>query len=387
MINFLKVILCPYKIEARSQREVSAVKEIIRNGIAVLELGEKEANRNEDGVDIYTYTGHFTGGVFNRLSSFLKWAIYIRKFKAKCISCYDISALTIAWASTLFLSEKNKPKLVYDSHEFELGRNSNRSKFDFFCVKMMEKFLIKKSVFSIMVNDTIADEIMRIYKLKERPLVVRSVQNYVDVDESIVNKHRDFFYQKYNIKPSDFIVMYHGVIMNGRGIETIIEAVKTLDGVKVIILGFGKQDYINTLNAMIEDAQLSTKVFFHEAVDQNELWKYVGASDVGIVAINNVCLSYYYSLPNKFFQNIQAHTPIIGVSFPEIKKMIEKYDIGIICEPDSPDSLGAAIFKLKSNNHLYSLYKVNLKKAAKELCWENEKLKLIEKYKTVFEDI
>ena len=383
ILNFLKLILCPYKIEARSQREVDVVKEIVHDGVAVCELGEKKNYRNENGIDIYTYTGHFTGGIFNRLSSFIKWAGYIRKFKAKCISCYDISALTIAWISTLFLPKKGKPYLVYDSHEFELGRNSSRSNFDFFCVKIMEKFLIKKSVFSIMVNDTIADEVVKIYNLKDRPLVIRSMQNYVEIDENVTRMYRERFCQKYNIKSSDFIVMYHGAIMNGRGIETIIEAVKSLDDVKVIILGFGKQDYINNLSAMIEEFQMKMKVFFHEAVDQSELWKYVGASDVGIVAINNICLSYYYSLPNKFFQNIQACTPIIGVDFPEIKRMIEKYNIGITCKPDSPDSLRKAIIKLKSDKNLYDLYKINLKKTSKELCWENEKVKLIEKYRTV----
>lgn len=383
-MKFLKLMLCPYRIEARSRREIEVVKDLIgAANTAVVELGDKECKTEIDGSTIYTYPMRFSGGVFARLPNFFRLAMNIRRLSAEVISCYDISALTIAWISTLFLPKKSKPYLVYDSHEFELGRNSSRSKFDFFCVKMMENFLIKKSVFSIMVNDTIADEVMRIYKLKERPIVVRNVQDYVEVDKNVIREYREMFYLKYDIKPSDFIVMYHGAIMNGRGIETIIKAVKSLDDVKVIILGFGRQDYINNLFKMVEDLQLSTKVFFHEAVDQTELWKYVGASDAGIVAINNICLSYYYSLPNKFFQNVQAHTPIIGVDFPEIKRMIEKYNIGLVCNSDSPDNLRYSILKLKDDKKLYSIFKLNLETVAKELCWEKEKIKLTNAYRGI----
>ena len=375
-------MLCPYRIEARSQREIEVVKDLIgADNIAVVELGDKESKASLNGIVIYTYPLKFSGGVFARLPKFLKLAMNIRRIRAEIISCYDISALMIAYISSLFLYKK--PKLVYDAHEFEFGRNSERSKLTAFCAVMAERFLIKRCAFSIMVNDTIADAVQKLHKLKVRPLVVRSMQNYIEVDETIVRQQRKRYNTLFHFKDDDFIVLYHGVIMNGRGIENIIKAIADTKGVKCIILGFGDDTYIRELKKMVAVNRLEEVVVFHDAVPQDELWTYVGAVDVGIVMIDNICLSYYYSLPNKFFQNVQAHTPVIGSDFPEIKRMIEKYNIGVVCKADSPEALGEAIMRLKNDKDLYNSFKRNLKIASKELCWGNEKNKLIEKYKEI----
>ena len=77
---------------------------------------------------------------------------------------------------------RKKVKLIYDSHEFELGRNVKRRKAALTLVKWWEGFLMKRCVFSIMVNDTIADEVMRIHNLKNRPIVIRSTPNLWNID-------------------------------------------------------------------------------------------------------------------------------------------------------------------------------------------------------------
>ncbi len=383
--KFIKLEPIEFINEARDMREITCVNEMGLFDVLVVAKGSSKKVLKQDFYELHTLITRpfkFVPNSINRILSVFIWAKYIRNLKADVISAHDIIALLIAYISTLFSFDK--AKLVYDSHEFELARNSKRSKFSNFFIKHTEKFLMNRCSFSIMVNDSIADEVQRIHKLKTRPVVIRSVQNYVEIDNDVIKKQRMAFNSTYNFNQDDFIILYHGFITDGRGIENLIKSIQNTFGVKCIILGFGEDFYIENLKNLILELSLEDKVFFHSAVSPDKLWKYVGAVDAGIVMIDNICLSYYYSLPNKFFQNIQAHTPIIGSNFPEIKRIIDEYEIGITCSPDSPDLLSEAIMSLKNNKEMYYIYKSNLLKASKELCWENEKKILEQAYRNIF---
>lgn len=384
MKKLVKLVPIEFINQTRDYRELQVLREIGDINIIVVAKGACNNIVEHDFYTLHTLTTRplkFIPIKLNRIVSFFLWARYIRKLKADIISCHDLICFAIGYISSLFLYKK--PKLVYDSHEFEFGRNSSRSKLASLCVLLAERFLIKRCAFSIMVNDTIADAVQELHKLKERPLVIRNMQNYVDVDETVVQQQRERYNTLFHFKKDDFIVLYHGAIMNGRGIENIIKAITDTKGIKCIILGFGEGAYIQKLKQLIAKNQLEGTVVFHDAVPQEELWKYVGAVDVGVVMIDNICLSYYYSLPNKFFQNVQAHTPVIGSDFPEIKRMIEKYNIGLVCKNESPEALRESIICLKDDKSLYNRCKKNLKIASKELCWENEKKVLIDAYKAI----
>ena len=139
-------------------------------------------------------------------------------------------------------------------------------------------------------------------------------------------------------------------------------------------------EYIEKLKQMAKELNILDRVLFHHAVHIDSLWQYVGAADVGMVTIPAVSKSYYYMLPNKFFENIQSITPIIGSDYPEIKRVIKNYDIGALVDPENIDEIVAAIEEMRTNDEVYSRLKKNLKRAKEELCWENERVVLKEAY-------
>jgi glycosyltransferase len=384
MKKFVKVVPVEFINEARDNRELQAVHEIDNINIIVVAKGAGNNVIKRNFYEFHTLTTRPVKWVpvkLNRILAFFLWARYIRALKADIISCHDIICLAIGYISTLGM--KHKVKLIYDSHEFELGLKIYEKRIRYVVVKCIEKFLMKHCVFSMMVNDSIANEVQKIHQLKKRPVVVRNIPTYKRVDENVIQQQRERYKTLFHFTEDDFIVLYHGVIMDGRGIENIIKAIADTEGVKCIVLGFGEDTYMQELKKEISANHLEERVVFHDAVPQEELWKYVGAVDVGIVVLDNICLNHYYCLPNKFFQNIQAHTPIIGSDFPELKRMIKKYNIGLVCKADSPEALRDAIIRLKNDKELYKSFKENLKIASKELCWENEKRILIDAYKAI----
>ena len=66
-------------------------------------------------------------------------------------------------------------------------------------------------------------------------------------------------------------------------------------------------------------------------------------------------------------------TPVIASDVPEMRKLIERYRIGLVCEPGNPNSLSECIRKMKDDRTFYQQCKNNMQTAKQELCWEKEK--------------
>lgn len=307
---------------------------------------------------------------------YLRLVAITRKCGADVISCHDIIALGIGYVSTLFQPKKKRPQLVYDSHEFELGRNKRRNKFERWKVKNLERFLIKRCAGSIMVNDSIAQEVKKIYNLKIAPQVVRNIANYWHIDKETCSQTRELLCADFEFETDMFMIMYHGAVMENRGIEQFIDVVSMNESIVGIILGNGDDIYVESLRKRVKEAGVNNRIQFLSAVPYEELWKYVGAVDVGIVTIPNACQSYFYALPNKLFENVQAITPIIGSDFPEIKKIVKGYDIGMVCDPEKVQELNKCIEIMRTDLKRYEQYKKNVLRAKQELCWEKEQQKL-----------
>lgn len=381
MGRILKICGNTWENASRDKRELSVYQEL-GNEVLVIAKGlpdDRGRVENVDGFKVLRYTtrplGSSVPDFINRFLSLFIWAKAAKILKPDVISGHDLlPGLLVAWMSTWFMC--NKPKLIYDSHEFELGRNTGRKrgKFRLLAISVLERFLMKRCIFSIMVNDSIADEVQKIYKLKKRPVVIRSTPSYWQVNKAACMEIRDEFVQQIKKpKVNCFFVIYHGAIVKDRGIETLIRILELNKNVCGIILGDGKEKYMESLKGLAKSLGVDERLVFHGAVSIDELWKYVGAADVSLMMIGGESKSYYMSLPNKFFESIQAETPIIASDFPEMKKMIERYGIGLTCNPRSLSDINRCVEKVRCNKDLYYKYKKNIRIAKKELCWEKEK--------------
>lgn len=170
----------------------------------------------------------------------------------------------------------------------------------------------------------------------------------------------------------DFLVMYHGAVVPGRDVERVIELVSINPNIKAVILGNSTEEYGNSLKALAQEYGVEDRVVFHKAVPLKDLWKYVGAVDVGLILARATCKNHLFSLPNKFFENIQAETPVICPNYPAMGYLVDKYQNGLTCNPESLEEINNCIEKIRTDVELYSRLKENARKAKEELCWEKE---------------
>lgn len=382
----LKICIFPWQNASRDKRELSACRELGLTPL-VMAKGEEGDWYREDEVSGFRVLRFSTRPLgtkvpapLNWVATMVCWAHCARKLQPAVISGHDIVALTIGWMSTVGTPKSRKPRLVYDSHEFELGRNEKRSKLQLFFLKQLEGFLMKRCAFSIMVNDAIADEVQKIHGLKQRPIVVRSTPNRWTVAPEVCREVRSRLLGAMQA-PREMLLMYHGGVMKGRGVEMLLQEVQHNPQVCAVILGNGQQDYMEQLKAMAQSLGVTDRVLFHPAVPLEELWKYAGAADVGMILAPAIVANHLYSLPNKFFENIQSETPVICPSYPAMKPIVEQYGIGLTCDPTDLEEIDRCVEKMRTDRAFYGQCKENLKKAKKDLCWEREKTILQEAYR------
>lgn len=199
----LKICINEWVNESRDQRELTVCRELGAD-IKVVAKGKSDDYGTVDivnGFEVHRLSSrpvrNFPNSL-NRVLSIFIWAKYVRTLRPDIISGHDISGLAIGWLSTFFC--KVKPKLVYDSHEFEIGRNVKRNCVQIKFITIAERYLIKKSKFMIVVNDSIADEVTRIHKLKQRPVVVRNIPSKWNVDRVECDKIRSCFMDEFKIR-------------------------------------------------------------------------------------------------------------------------------------------------------------------------------------------
>jgi len=172
--------------------------------------------------------------------------------------------------------------------------------------------------------------------------------------------------------PGKRILLYQGAVNEGRGIEYIIDAMPFLRNCVFYVVGDG--DILELLKQKVEDMQLQSKVIFVGRIPFEQLGAYTRCANIGINILENKGLSYYYSLPNRFFDYLQANIPSLSSNFPEMRKMYSKYEgIGMLAQNNEPEYLAETIRQMLLRTWSKRAFDI----ANKELTWENEAAKLL----------
>jgi glycosyltransferase involved in cell wall biosynthesis len=122
------------------------------------------------------------------------------------------------------------------------------------------------------------------------------------------------------------IIIYQGAINFSRGIDKMIEAMQLIEGAEFHIAGRGPMT--DEYKDLVRKLNLENKVKFLGNLSPIELRIITEKADVGLSIEENKGLSYYYSLPNKISDYIQARVPVVVSKFPEMQKIVEKYQVG-----------------------------------------------------------
>lgn len=173
------------------------------------------------------------------------------------------------------------------------------------------------------------------------------------------------------------VLLYQGDLNIGRGVELAIEAVQLLP-IELWIVGDGPIK--GALVQQVKQFKLEEKVKFLGKISPDELHQITQQAFAGINLLNEVSVSYQYSIANKFFDYVQARIPSICADFIEYRKLNQQYEVGVLV-PYSVNELVKAVELLLNDAHYYQKLIDNCNKAAETWCWENQQKELLSLYK------
>ena len=270
-----------------------------------------------------------------------------------------------------FISSRLRGKpLVYDSHEYftevpELtGRPAVKKIWE-----TIEKLIFPKLRHIITVNRSIALAYKKKYGKEIR--IIRNVPEKWGVKSAISPAF-------YGLPENKKLIILQGAGINrDRGAEEAVEAMRYIDNAILVIAGKG--DIVPELKTKVRESSMQEKVIFIPPLPYKELMQLTSICDLGLSLDKDSNLNYRYSLPNKLFDYIMAGIPVVVSDLPELRYIVEKYEIGMVTGTYSPKGIAESIKSM-----LYGKpgknWQENLQKAADDLNWNKERHKLTSLY-------
>lgn len=307
----------------------------------------------------------FAGKSLARMEWLLRSVWISWRRKPACVNCHSVWALPYGAAMKLLTG----CTVVYDTHELEAHASvlagSRRLKI---LAQRMESALIRYVDRTIVVSESIAGWYRRTYGLSAVD-VVRNVPYRMTVPlKSSTLK------TALGIPEEQLVFLLQGLLAEGRGIETALEVFKSASCDKhLVLLGFGPLEEIAR-----DHGERYPNIHFHPAVPPEGLLEVTAGADVGLALIENISLSYYYSLPNKVFEYIQSGLPIVVSNFPEMAKLVDDYRCGWKLDL-AQEAMGNLIESIDADS--IEQMRPGVSACGEQMNWENEEGRLLDVYR------
>jgi hypothetical protein len=274
----------------------------------------------------------------------------------KDINFYGIVSNDIQTLPLALKISKGKSLVYFDAHEFHPKEFEGSFMWRLFHRPYVE-YLTKKYIPYADFFSTVSGGISNLYFdfLKIKPIVITNSCGY------------------YNLMPSSLKskvrIIHHGAAIKERKLELMIEAYRMLPEDYELHFMLIKTDnkYYDQLKRYSKDIK---GIYFHEPVAFNSIVSFINQFDIGLFALSPDNTNYYYALPNKIFEFIQARLAIVTTPNLEMRSLIENYDLGKVSLDYSPLSISQAIIYTSRN---LTKFKSNVNKAAEIINSDNNK--------------
>jgi hypothetical protein len=332
-------------------------------GIEIIKIKKIKPTLFQKAITSFFLLTRFYDAAYKVLYDFPILRKQLRKRSFDLIISNDIETLPLSF------NIKKKEKILFDAHEFAPTHYEEKLiwklLFQGFNQYLCKKYLPKVDQM-ITVGYGLAKEYAAHYPVK--PIVLTNASPYINLSPGKINSDK--------IK-----LIHHGAASPTRQLEVMIEMMDYVDNrfsldLMLLIPTLANRktrEYLSTLRKRVDD---NPRVKIIPSVGGSQVVEFIHQYDIGVYILPPISFNTANSLPNKLFDFIQARLAIAIGPTPEMANIVNTYNLGVVADDFTAQSLAKKINSLTSEQILF--FKNQANNAAKELSAEKNKVILNE---------
>jgi glycosyltransferase involved in cell wall biosynthesis len=272
------------------------------------------------------------------------------------------------------LAKRLGARIIYDVHDLSIEtinqqfpRNRSAVKLVLFRLimtfmktvgRIWERHFLKKVDLVLTTNPSYEQYLRSHYAIGS----IEVVTNYPEYKEVVRTTK---LYQVLNVDEHKSLVLYHGMLNDGRSLELITASAEHFnDDNLLVIIGNGPLE--GKLKEIVRSRRLEAKVRFLNHVKYEELFSYASSATIGVLLIEPINLSKKYATANKVTEYMASGIPVLASDSAEHRRLVGEAQCGFVRSFDSERELGEFINEITSDREKLSRMGQTAQRAFKE---------------------
>jgi glycosyltransferase involved in cell wall biosynthesis len=313
-----------------------------------------------------------------RLLDYLEAIRYLNDFSGACgatvlnlrpdvVHAHDLITLS----SGAVAARRVGARLVYDAHELETHTNYHLlSPITKKWIAYYEAVLTQWCDAVVTVCDSIADWLECEYKI-ERPVVVMNAPRRDPAARTGGSLRATL-----GLARDVPLVVYVGSVTVDRGLELAVEALRLLPAVHLATVGPRYSVTAEAMKHLADEYGLSDRLHLVDPVPSQTVVSFIADADASVIAVQNVCLSYAFSFPNKLLESVFAGVPVAAADLVEMRRFLEAHPVGVLMDETDPHAIAAALRELLERRADFAPDEAELERIDAEYGWDIQEARL-----------
>jgi glycosyltransferase involved in cell wall biosynthesis len=303
----------------------------------------------------------------------------VMRVETRAYHAHDFPALIVLSLARALRRRRQRRRgriaLVYDAHELYLFQTRYRSRLARFWHRLtrplfmrLEGYLARRADAIVTVSDPIARLMARWHRVPRPVVILNAIDPPGDRATAPIDLRA--------LAGGRYMVHTGRITSRGRCLTELIRALAFLPGdMRLVFLGPDVGGETTQLRAEAERLGIGGRVRIAPPVPPDQVATAIQSADAAAVLMRPDSLNMRAALPVKLFEAIAAGVPVVASNQFALARMVTRYGLGVVCDPDDPGAIAAAWDSALLPDFQVAC-RARVRRAQTALNWRNEAAKL-----------